>query len=34
MIVTLSYKLDTGKNRGVQDFWTLALEELKSKVRW
>ena len=30
----ISYRLDKDKKEGWQDFWTLALEELKSKVRW
>lgn len=30
----ISYNLDSNKKEGLQDFWALALEELKSKVRW
>lgn len=30
----ISYHLDNHKKEGLQDFWSLALEELKSRVRW
>lgn len=30
----ISYNLDNNKKEGLHDFWALALEELKSKVRW
>ncbi len=29
----ISYNFDNNKKEGLQDFWTLALEELKSKFR-
>lgn len=34
LLHNISYRLDKDKKEGLQDFWTLALEELKSKVRW
>ncbi|MEF9986435.1 MAG: menaquinone biosynthesis protein [Bacteroidales bacterium] len=34
LLNNISYNLDKNKKEGLQDFWTLALEELKSKVRW
>lgn len=30
----ISYNLNADKREGLSDFWSLALEELKSKVRW
>ncbi len=30
----ISYNFDNNKKEGLQDFWSLAPEELKSKVRW
>ena len=30
----ISYNLDSSKRESLQDLWSLALEELKSKVRW
>lgn len=30
----ISYNLSADKREGLSDFWSLALEELKSKVRW
>lgn len=30
----ISYLFDKHKKEGLQDFWSLAPEELKSKVRW
>ncbi len=30
----VSYKLTPEKREGLSEFWTLAMEELKSKVRW
>lgn len=30
----ISYPFNADKREGLSDFWSLALEELKSKVRW
>lgn len=30
----ISYPFGADKRKGLSDFWSLALEELKSKVRW
>lgn len=34
MILNISYKLENLVIERVCDLWALALEELKSKVRW
>lgn len=34
LVNNISYYLTPDKREGLSDFWSLALEELKSKVRW
>lgn len=34
LVNNISYDLSPNKREGLSEFWSLALEELKSKVRW